>query len=120
MGSRPLVKKLTYQDRSGKSQAEHAAHWVGFSWQAGPVVCSCMGPWGEVQCWAASEAEGRRVLTHALDGGGWSADSPGVEWAFATAKGGRNGRTARMVTRTTPQGIEVTMRDGPSGFPVLS
>ena len=119
MAPRPLIKRLTYPDISGRSQAAHAAHWAGFQWQAGPVVCSCHGPWGEVQCWAASEQEGRRVLLHALTFGGWNPDGDGVEWLFAVARGARNGRSAAMRTKATPLGVEVTMRSGPSGFPVI-
>jgi hypothetical protein len=120
VASRPLIKKLTYRDVLGRSQAEHAAHWAGFQWQAGSVVCSCVGPWGEVQCWASSEQEGRRVLSHALIFGGWDLDSIGVEWLFAVASGERNGRSATMRTKATPLGVEVTRRVGPSGFPTIS
>lgn len=119
MSKRPLRKKLTYRDLTGKSQAEHAAHWRGFVWQAGPVVVSCTGPWGEMQVWAESAAEGKRVIGHAAAAGGLNLTAPGVYWEVATAKGGRNGQRGRMVTKETPMGIEVTKRPGPSGFPSI-
>jgi hypothetical protein len=119
VSSRPLRKKLTYRDNSGRSQAEHAALWAGFSWQAGPVIVAAHGPWGTIQCWAATEAEGRRVIAFAASAGGWNLEAPGVEWSIATTSGGRNGRTGRMVVKETPLGVEVTKRAGPSGFPSI-
>jgi hypothetical protein len=119
VGSRPLRKKLTYRDRTGKTQAQHAAIWRGFVFQAGPVVVSLTGPWGEIQVWAASEGEGRRVCSFAAAAGGWDAADPGAEWDVGVAGGGRNGRTGRMVVKETPLGIEVTKRSGPSGFPSI-
>lgn len=119
MGSRPLRKKLTYRDRTGKTQAEHAAIWRGFVWQAGPVVVSVTGPWGEIQVWAVSELEGRRVCAFAVEAGGWDITVPGVVWEVGVARGGRNGRTGRMVVKETPLGVEVTKRTGPNGFPSI-
>jgi len=119
VGTGPLRKKFTYRDNSGRSQAEHAAIWQGFEWQAGPVIVKAWGPWGQMQVWAATEAEGRRVIAFAASAGGWNLEAPGVEWAIGMASGGRNGRTGRMVVKETPLGIEVTKRAGPSGWPVL-
>lgn len=120
MASQPLRKKLTYRDNSNRTQAEHAALWAGFSWQAGPVIVKADGPWGQLQVWAATEAEGRRVIAHAASAGGWNLAAQGVEWTVKIATGGRNGRTGRMVTKVTPLGTEVIKRDGPSGYPLLS
>lgn len=119
MSARPLRKKLTYRDITGRSQAEHAAIWRGFVWQAGPVIVKAEGPWGQMQVWAATEAEGRRVIAFAASAGGWNLEAPGVEWSVAVASGGRNGRTGRMVVKETTLGIEVTKRMGPSGFPEI-
>lgn len=118
--TRLLEKRLTYRDRTGGSVADHVAHWDGFQWQAGPVIVSAMGPFGEIQAWAASEAEGRRVVAHALAGGGWANDPAlGIEWAVATASGGRNGRTGTMEVMQTRRGPAISKRDGPSGPPNL-
>lgn len=117
---RPLRKKLTYRDNSGASQLAHALHWRGFTWQAGPAIVVCYGPFGTMKVWAASEAEGRRVINHAAAIAGWDLNgSAGVEWEVLQATGGRNGRTGTMQTKETPVGIEVTKRDGPSGSPLL-
>lgn len=101
------------------NQAGHAAHWQGFTWSAGPVVVKAYGPWGQMQVWASTEAEGKRVIAHAASAGGWNLEAPEVEWVVATADGGRNGRSGLMRTKETPLGIEVTKRDGPSGFPSI-
>jgi len=119
VSARPLRKKLTYRDRSGRTQAQHAAIWRGFVWQAGPWVVSASGPWGEIQCWAASVEEGRRVISFAAAAGGWDITAPGVIWEQALSRSTRNGRTGRMKTKETPLGIEVTKRPGPSGFPSI-
>jgi hypothetical protein len=119
VSARPLRKKLTFRDRSGRTQAQQAEIWKGFAWQAGPWVVSVTGPWGEMQCWAASFQEGQRVLSFAAAAGGWDINVRGVVWQVAQASGGRNGRTGRMVTKTTPLGTEVTKRPGPSGFPSI-
>jgi hypothetical protein len=119
MSTRALRKKFHYRDNSGMDQAGHAAHWQGFTWQAGPVVVKCFGPWGQMQVWASSEAEGRRVIEHAASAGSWDLSAPEVEWLVSVASGGRNGRSGTMKTKETYLGIEVTKRDGPSGFPSI-
>jgi hypothetical protein len=73
-----------------------------------------------MQCWAASEQEGRRVLTFAAEAGGWDVTAKGVVWEVAVSSSSRNGRTGRMVVKETPLGIEVTKRQGPSGFPSIN
>jgi hypothetical protein len=114
----PLRKVTRYRDRTGKSVAGHVAHWEGFAWDAGPVVVSVVGPWGKVEVWAASEAEGQRVARHALQGGGWDPDSePSTEWLAATAKSDRVGLAGRMVVAVDRQGVRITKRRGSSGPP---
>lgn len=119
MSDRPLRKKFTYRDTTGAPQAAHAAHWQNFVWEAGPVVVRAYGPWGQMQVWASSEAEARRVFLHACAIAGWNLDQQLTAWEVGTASGGRNGRVATMRTKVTPLGIEVTKRSGPSGFPSI-
>jgi hypothetical protein len=117
---RPLTKRLTYRDRTGRSAEWHAAHWADFEWDAGPIVVSVVGPWGEVQVWATSESEGQRVARHALTAGGWDPDSePSTEWLAAPSGGTRNGQAGRMVLWVSPDGARVSKRRGPSGSPDL-
>ncbi len=118
--TRLLEKRLTYRDRTGGSVADHVAHWDGFQWQAGPVMVFAYGQFGQIQVWAASEAEGRRVVLHALAAGGWADDpAEGVEWEVAAATGGRNGRTGTMEVMQTRRGPAISKRNGPSGPPNL-
>jgi hypothetical protein len=117
---RPLRKKLTYRDRTGRDAAFHAEHWKDFVWEAGPWIVAATGPWGTMQVWAATQQEGRRVLAHAAVAGGWDLSQPGVQWNTCYATGGRNGKPGRMRVKRSPLGMEVTKRAGPSGFPSLA
>ena len=119
MGARLLRKKLSYRDRTGRSREFHANHWRGFEFQAGPWIVAATGPWGTMQVWAASPIEGRRVLQHAADAGGWDLRQDGTVWHVVMSASGRNGRSGLMRTKTTPLGTEVTKRPGPGGFPSI-
>jgi hypothetical protein len=105
-----------YRDQSGNSQAAHRAHWSGFSFEGGNVVSRWKGAWGVIQVWAASEAEGRRVIEHACTIAGIPLPmNPAGEWIVQVVQSSRNGKGG---TFTVPdvQGIPaVTKRDGPSG-----
>lgn len=117
---RLLRKRLSYRDQTGRSVQFHANHWAGFRFWAGPVIVSAVGSWGEVQVWAASEAEGRRVIRHAGAGGGWSPDTePGAEWIVSEVSDDRYGRVALVEVLYTSQGLAVSKRPGPSGPPDL-
>jgi hypothetical protein len=119
LSNRPLRKKFRYRDSSGSTQEEHAAHWRGFTWQSGPVVVRAYGPWGQMQVWAEDEAESYRVFRHACAIGGWNFDEQLIGVEVGRARGTRNGRRGTMRTKETPLGVEVTKRDGPSGFPSI-
>jgi hypothetical protein len=117
---RLLRKRLSYRDQTGKPVAAHAAHWADFVWTAGPVIVASVGPWGTVQCWAASEAEGKRVIRHAAAIAGFDPDAnPEAEWIVSQAPAGRLGRVAQMRVLPTLEGIGVSKRQGPSGPPEL-
>jgi hypothetical protein len=116
-----LTKVLRYRDRTGASQAAHAAHWQGFTWSAGATIVAALGSWGTCQVWASSESEGKRVIRHAAAIGGFDPDGEeGAEWIVAQASGGRNGRSAQMVTMEGRQGLRVSKRAGPSGSPAMN
>lgn len=113
---RLLRKVLRYRDQTGRGVAAHAAHWEGFTWEAGPVIVASLGPWGTVQVWASSEAEGKRVIRHAGAAGGFDPDDPNVaEWVVSSAPPGRVGKTATMGVVVNADGIGVSKRQGPSG-----
>ena len=120
-GKRLLRKTLTYRDRSGRSQEQHREAWRGFEWSAGRFIVAAQGPWGTVQVWASSHAEGERVARKALQEGGWNPDTdPDVEWNYAIAAGERYGRVCTVRTLDTRQGLAVSKRSGPNGPPNLS
>jgi len=113
-------KRLSYRDQTGAPQSAHAAHWEGFEFQAGRVIVVCRGPWGQLQVWAATEAEGRRVIRHAAAIAGLAVDNPAVgEWVVTTAKVGRNGQGGRYRVATVWGLPTVTKRQGPSGPPLV-
>jgi hypothetical protein len=113
---RRRIKRLSYRDQGGVSQAAHQAHWAGFSFEGGRTVVSYCGPWGEVQVWAADESEGRRVILHACSIAGIPVTGSDVgEWVVAEAKAGRNGQPGEFVVPTASGVAFVSKRPGPSG-----
>lgn len=118
MGKTRLEKRLMYRDLSGQPVEAHALHWEGFEWDAGPVCVIHKGAeWGTPQVWAASAAEGKRVIRHAGAIAGVNPDLVG-EWLITGSLSPRVGRTARM--RVTPlRGgyLSVTKREGSEGYP---
>jgi hypothetical protein len=117
-GERPLRKVFRYRDQSGTSLEAHTEHWRGFEWDAGPVIVYHRGAaWGEPQVWAASVAEGKRVIRHAGAIAGIDPDSVG-EWVVTGSLNPRYGQTGRMLVKGLRNGaISVTKREGPDGLP---
>ena len=114
MGRRALEKKLSYR-LPVATMGEDAAlasmrnHWSGFAWQTGPVVVKWLSDdWPQVEVWAISEAEGRRVVNHALLHMG--ANESQGEWQIATVTNPRYGKIA------TVRAMVVSARNGPHGI----
>lgn len=113
---RRRIKRLSYRDQTGSSQAVHQAHWAGFEWAAGRTVVSYCGSWGEVQVWASTEPEGRRVILHACDVAGIPTSGVAAgEWVVTEAKVGRNGQPGQFIVPSLNGVALVSKRDGPSG-----
>jgi hypothetical protein len=113
-------KRLTYRDLGGASREAHQEHWRGFTFEAGPVMVAYIGYWGRPQVWAASETEGRRVITHACSIANIPIDGPYAgEWVVTTAKDGRNGQPGTFAVPTAYGFPMVLKRIGPSGPAVL-
>ena len=113
----PREKRFSYADRNGHSQDAHARHWLGFQFEAGPVLVKAKGIWGECQAWAASEDEGKRMIRHGLTFGGFDPDDPAQgSWSVGIAKG-RNGQPGTYGVAVTRYGALVSKRDGPNGQP---
>lgn len=119
MAPRRLLRKvLRYRDQDGGTVEQHAAHWRGFRFQAGPVIVAAVGPWGTVQVWASSEGEGRRVIRHAAAVAGFNPDTdPDAEWIVSRCDDPRYGRVCTVEVLDTADGLAVSKRPGPSGPP---
>ena len=75
------------------------------------------GIWGECQVWAASVDEGKRVIRHGLNFGGFDPDDINQgEWSVGVASG-RNGQGGTYAPAVTRYGVMVSKRDGPNGSP---
>lgn len=109
---------MTYRCAAPVSLAQHTAHWESFSWMSGPVRTKCFGPWGEVQVWAASEPEGRRVILHAAALSGWDVErDPRFHFESVHVQAQRYGRVTRMGLRYVRGLPCVSSRPGPDGAP---
>lgn len=115
---RPLRKVFRYRDQAGASLEAHTEHWRGFEWDAGPVCVIHKGaPWGVPQVWAASAAEGKRVIRHAAAIAGINPDEDG-QWVVTGTLDPRYGKQGRMLVKGLADGaISVTKREGPNGLP---
>jgi hypothetical protein len=115
-GERPLRKKFNYRDQSGAPLGAHVQHWQSFVWQAGPVcVIHKGGPWGTPQVWAASAAEGKRVINHAAAIAGVDTEAEGTEWIVSGTPDNRYGKPGTMRVSRKGGVWWVTKRPGPSG-----
>lgn len=119
-GNNGLMKRLSYKDPMNNSEAAHVAHWLGFEWQAGPVIVGFKGsPMGQLQVWAASEGEGRRVISHACAICGVDPLDGEYTWNVATASNPRYGKpgTMRVVRWDRQNRPMISSRDSASGSP---
>lgn len=113
-------KRLSYRDLGGASREAHAAHWAGFEFDGGPVIVACVGDWGTLQVWAASEGEGRRVIGHAASIAGLPVDDPTqAEWVISTSSNPRYGKPGRFRVAEVFGLPVVTKRRGSDGYPEI-
>lgn len=118
MANRAVRKILRYKDQSGASQEQHRDHWINFRWATGPVIVAAEGPWGCCKVWAASEAEGRRVIRHAASIGGWDPDSdPQSRWIVTASSDPRYGKASEVGVKVRRGVPWISKRNGPSGAP---
>ena len=120
-GTKPLRKTLGYRDLNGHTLETHTDHWRDFEWEAGPVVVTHEGArWGRLQVWAATAAEGKRVIRHAGAIAGVDPDEEGG-WFVHVAQSSRYGRSGTMRVKPLGSGaVSVTMRSGSSGLPEVA
>ena len=118
-GERPLRKRLRYLDQTASHPDVHVAHWEHFVWQAGPVIVAHRGAaWGDVQVWAASIGEGKRVIRHAGLVAGVPVDDVG-EFLVSGSSDTRYGRSGTMRVEVRRGLLGVSKRPSPSGLPAL-
>lgn len=121
MTDRPREKRLKYRDQIGNSLEAHTAHWANFVWQGGPYVVSHLeGPWGRVQVWASSVAEGKRVIRHAGTIAGVDPDQVG-RWEWHVVQNPRYGKPGTFRVKVLRGGyLHVTKREGTDGWPFVA
>jgi len=110
-------KRLSYRDQTGKDQDAHVAHWEGFEWSAGDTIVKLKGPHGQIQVWASSEGEGRRVIRHACAIAGIDENDPACWWQVEQSTSSRNGKPGTFRTREKNGYVFVSKRDTPNGSP---
>lgn len=83
------------------------------------MIVANVGRWGTVQVWAASEAEGKRVIRHAGAIAGYNPDDPATgRWIVTSSASPRYGRTGTMRVQQRKGYLFVSKRDGPNGAPL--
>ena len=113
-----LRKRTRYRSKSGRSDAELAAYFCDFVWEAGPVcVIHKDSWWGVPQVWAASVDEGKRVIRHLAGEAGINPDSTG-RWQVSGSSNPRIGRTGTMRLRTIDGFPWVSSRDDSNMLPM--
>ena len=120
MSQARLRKTFKYRDLTGVSLEAHTNHWASFQWEAGPVCVIHRGAaWGVPQVWAASAAEGKRVIRHAGSIAGVNPDTEG-EWVVTGSLNPRIGRRGTMRVQILRGGsLSVTKREGSDGLPMV-
>jgi hypothetical protein len=113
-----LRKQLRYRDQTGSPEATHIAHWLGFQWAAGPAIVASKGAsWGIVQVWAATPAEGRRVLQHAASVAGVDLSQREHKFVDSASRDDRWGKAGTMRVEHTLSGTPCISKrpsaDGP-------
>ena len=118
-GDKRLRKVFRYRDQQSHDLVAHVEHWREFTWQAGDVVVIHKGGvWGVPQVWAASAAEGKRVIRHAAAIAGVDLDAPGSQWIVTGSGDPRYGMAGEMRVRRGHNGLwMISKRNGPSGKP---
>ena len=119
-GKSRLRKRLRYRSVSGIGLGELVDHWRDFTFEAGPVCVKHTGsPWGSPQVWAATEAEGKRVLLHAAGEAGVDPNQVG-RWLIGSSDSSRIGVSGTMRVDTTGGYYWITERDGSNGRPIVA
>ena len=119
-GKSRLRKRFRYRSVSGNDLSAVVDHWAGFTWEGGPYRVRWVGEsWRSPEIWAASEAEGQRVIQHAAAEAGFS-PLEGGRWSTRLSSSGRQGVPGTMRVDTTGGYYWITARDGSDERPVVA
>ena len=119
-GKSRLRKRFRYRSVSGNDLGAVVDHWKDFSFEGGPYRVRWVGgSWRSPEIWAASEAEGQRVIQHAAQEAGVS-PLEGGRWSTRLSGSGRQGVPGTMRVDTTKGFYWITARDGSSERPIVA
>ena len=119
-GKSRLRKRFRYRSTSGWTTDALVNHWRDFVWESGPVVVKHLGhSWGTPQVWAATAAEGKRVIHHAAREAGLDPNQVG-RWEIGSRDSARLGVSGTMRVDTTGGFYWITDRDGSDGRPLVA
>jgi hypothetical protein len=119
-GSARLRKRFRYRSTSGVGLGEIVDHWKDFSFESGPYRVRHTGSsWGNLEVWAATEDEGKRVIRHAAGEAGINPDQVG-RWSTRRSDSSRLGVSDTMRVDTTGGYYWITARDGSDSRPIVA
>ena len=119
-GKSRLRKRFRYRSLSGNDLSAVVDHWKDFSFEGGPYRVRWIGgAWRSPEIWAASEAEGQRVIQHAAEEAGVS-PLEGGRWSTRLSGSGRQGVPGTMKIDTTGGYYWITARDGSDQRPIVA
>ena len=118
-GDGRLRKRFRYRSQSGIGLDGVIDHWKDFEFDAGDVCVQHRGSsLGSPQVWAASSAEGKRVIQHAAREAGVDPNQTG-EWSISGSDNPRYGVFGRMIVNTKGGYYWITSRLGENGRPLV-
>ena len=113
-------KLLRYRGDSAGDVDFLGEYWADFEWETGPVIVFHKGtPVGTPKVWAATEAEGQRVLRHAFREAGIDPDQTG-QWGVSGSDHPRYGVRHTVRLACIDGCWSATARPGPNGWPEAS
>ena len=119
-GKSRLRKRFRYRSVSGNDLSAIVDHWKDFTWEGGPYRVRWVGPtWRTPEVWAASEAEGQRVIQHASREAGFDPLETG-EWRTRVSSSTRLGVVSNFRVDTTGGYYWITARDGSDQRPIVA
>ena len=118
-GNDYLRKRFSYRSKSGKDLGQVIDHWKDFQFDAGGAIVRHRGSsLGSLEVWAASVAEGKRVILHAFGEAGVDPNQNG-EWTTSSCDSSRYGLSGRMKVQTKGGYWWITDRKGASMRPLV-